>query len=94
MVSASLDQTVRVWDISGEDLGVVDQRTVDWVEERVGGQSGMKDEEERGAGSILSPAPPLLPLLCAQDKSLWAVCRNTSPLLKDRLGKTCIVRSN
>lgn len=29
VVSASLDQTVRVWDISGEGLGSVDQGTVD-----------------------------------------------------------------
>lgn len=46
VVSASLDQTVRVWDISGEGLGMADQRTVGWVEEGVGGQSGMKDEDE------------------------------------------------
>ncbi len=50
MVSASLDQTVRVWDISGEGLGMVDQRTAGWVEEGVGRQSGMTDEEEAGAG--------------------------------------------
>lgn len=50
MVSASLDQTVRVWDISGEGLGMADQNTVGWVEEGVGGQSGMKDEEEAGTG--------------------------------------------
>lgn len=50
VVSASLDQTVRVWDISGEGLGMADQNTVGWVEEGVGGQSGMKDEEEAGTG--------------------------------------------
>lgn len=30
VVSASLDQTVRVWDISGEGLGTADQRTAGW----------------------------------------------------------------
>lgn len=31
VVSGSLDQTVRVWDISGEGLGMADQRTAGWV---------------------------------------------------------------
>lgn len=87
MVSASLDQTVRVWDISGEGLGTADQRMAGWAEEGVGGLSGMTDEEEAGAGSTSSPGPPLLPLLLIEDKSLWAVCRNTSPIRKYRQEK-------
>lgn len=50
VVSASLDQTVRVWDISGEGLGMVEQRTEGWVDKGVGGQDDMKDEEEAGPG--------------------------------------------
>lgn len=53
----------------------------------MGGLSGMTDEEEAGSGSLSSPAPPLLPLLLVEDKSLWAGCRNTSPFRKDRQGK-------
>lgn len=62
MVSASLDQTVRVWDISGEGLGRADQRTAGWIGERVGGLSGMMDEEEAGAGSLSQScsSPPSL----------------------------------
>lgn len=94
MVSASLDQTVRVWDISGEGLGDGGPRgRLGWVEERVGGQSGRKDEEEAGTGSTSSPATPLLPLRLVDDKSLWAVCRNTSPFRKDR-NIDCTVRTN
>lgn len=55
-----------------------------WLEEGVGGLRGMMDEEEAGAGFILSPASPLLPLLLVEDKSVWALCRNTSPFRKDR----------
>lgn len=40
VVSASLDQTVRVWDISGEGLGTADQRTAGW------GVQWYEDEEE------------------------------------------------
>lgn len=87
VVSASLDQTVRVWDISGEGLGRADQRTAGWIGDRVGGLSGMMAEEEAGAGSLSRPAP-LLPLLLVEDKSLWAVCRNTSPPSKDRQGRS------
>lgn len=53
----------------------------------MGGLSGMMDEEEAGSGSLSSPAPPLLPLLPVEDKSLWAGSRNTSPFRKDRQGK-------
>lgn len=35
VVSASLDQTVRVWDISGESLGLMD--TMGWVVEGLKG---------------------------------------------------------
>lgn len=85
-MSASLDQTVRVWDISGEGLGMVDKRTVGWVwgRGRSGGQSGTEAKEEVGAGRISSPGPVLLPLLLVEDKSLWAVCRNTSPFRTGR----------
>lgn len=37
VVSASLDQTVRVWDISGESLGLMDTRTMGWVVEGLKG---------------------------------------------------------
>lgn len=43
----------------------------------------MMDEEEAGGGFILSPASPLLPLLQVEDKSVWALCRNTSLFRKD-----------
>lgn len=40
VVSASLDQTVRVWDISGESLGLMDARTTGWVVEELKGMGG------------------------------------------------------
>lgn len=49
VVSASLDQTVRVWDISGEGLGMVEWRTAGLVVEGVGTLSGMMEEEEAGS---------------------------------------------
>lgn len=54
------------------------------AEEGVGGLRGMTDEEEAGARSLSSPVLPLLPLLLIEDKSLWAVCRNTSPRREKR----------
>lgn len=40
VVSASLDQTVRVWDISGESLGLMDARTTGWVVEELKAMGG------------------------------------------------------
>lgn len=78
VVSASLDQTVRVWDISGEGLGDNSgslgsgkgwEGCVVWR---------MRKKQEQDL--FLSPALPLLSLLFVEDKSVWALCRNTSPL--------------
>lgn len=40
VVSASLDQTVRVWDISGESLGLMDTRSMGWVVEELKAMGG------------------------------------------------------
>lgn len=78
VVSASLDQTVRVWDISGEGLGDNSgslgsgkgwEGCVVWR---------MRKKQEQDL--FLSPALPLLSLLFVEDKSVWALCRNTSPI--------------
>lgn len=80
VVSASLDQTVRVWDISGEGLGE-QQWIIGQQQQRVGGLCGRADEEEAATGSLFTVLP-LLPQLSAKDKSVWACCRNTSPIGK------------
>lgn len=68
VVSASLDQTVRVWDISGESLGLMDTRLGCGRVERV---NVRKKKKMTGSAFLL------LSHICIKDKSVWAVCRNT-----------------
>lgn len=55
VVSASLDQTVRVWDISGESLGTVEQ-ILSGLGLGLGGweQSGLRTRKKTGTGQIKS----------------------------------------
>ena len=78
VVSASLDQTVRVWDISGEGLGLEEGQRI------VGGAwAGRAGQGIRGYGwgercqNWISVPNPLSLLLCVKRISLWAVGKIT-----------------